>query len=1413
MSVSILVASLLLGRTPQATSIVSREKLPVTINAWVARNVAPTDKIQVNLNTRNAPRVHVAAYPVKTEAWLREREWNSHRPAPSGPAIREWDLRVDVNSSRENGDRFFSRQVNLPPMKPGAYLLDIRAEGKSAYVVVNVTNLCIDLRRAPHRTLAWVTDYKSGNVVSGAAIRFFDRAGQLRASGNTGKDGAAIIETGSDKLVAIVQKGADLAGVSTAAAQPDGQLRAHFETDRPVYRPGQTIYFRTILRYTKGQAYVPATGTATIRLRDPRDNPLDESKMTVSPIGTTFGSFRIPQEAMTGPYTISLEVGGQDARYTVAVAAYRKPEFKVDVAPLAKRYLAGEKLQFKVKSSYYFGAPVPQARVRWQLKAGYLALNPVGDEERWFYGGDGNLYPRDTYSSMPGAAEGEAVTDNEGNALITINSDEKASDESYNLAVTVEDGSRRQVQGTASVPVYAAAVRVGISSSDQVTVLGGLIPVTLKLVDLDNHPVGGKARLRLVTQEWVQKEARTRDKILSERTVIVPPTGVLSTNMPTLIEGGVRIDVEVPDQTGRKARDSMYTYVAGMRFRSDRDPDEQQDPIVEVRLDRRTYRPGDPVHAYVTTNNPARPILATLEGNDVFLYKVFPPGAAARTWSFSATKTYSPNVWVYAQQWAKGQHVGANAILPVPDPSRHLKVEAIPDRKLVRPGDLVHVHVRALDASGKPVAAEVALSVVDEAIYAVSPDNTQDPYGVFWGVRGNDVTEFLSMPSEVSGGAYQRSGALAPVRQRFEDTAFWRANVLTREVGSVDVEIPMPGNLTTWRINALATTSDTRVGWTHDSIVATRDLTLRLAAPRLVAQGDRFTLIGTVNNRSSNEVTTEVGLKPTGIDVKEGMQQITIPARSERTVRWTLDATTVPPAGQFTLKAWANGPSLDLSDALEVSVPVVPRGVRETIVAGGVVQKARDIKLDLPSDAIPEGSLLSVRVFTGAGPAARSAADRLFRSARYGSPAAAAALIAASEMGAAAPTDASREALAFLSRTQRPGGWGWWEESPADPLITARVGHALALARGAKIAVYDSMWQAAVYGARHMYDTNNLWENRAQLAATLAELGEQHAFDALDEVVDRGMKLSPYSKIRLAEVLWTRKPEQARKYLNEVLSLVSDGPSSAYLPVGEGGVGWVVTDTETTAELLTLLATTGESPDLQSRLATYLILNDGWRSADEDAAVVRALTRYAVRHPSASHVGTASMTLDGEQSQLKPSTVEESASIELPPMQLPNGVIHLDRTGEGEAFYVVTLRYYRNQLNENSTGVRVLRRYEVKNPAGVWTEVDRVIHPGEPVRCTVVVWGDDRSDAVRVNEPIPAGFEFVDADEIPGAEQDVRDGAVVHYLVNGGTPLTFRYYLRAESDGKLVALPAIAEYLRRPLQRGQSGMTPLEVHP
>jgi len=1396
------------------------------VNIWVSRNVAPSSKIRLNINTKNVPVVHIAAYPVNGEAWLKKPESSRlTRPGVTGRSVREWDQTVASPTQKPNpnqADTYYSRQVNLPLMNPGVYLISVTRGDKEAWAVVNVTNLAVVAKRSPKRLLVWVTDAVRGNIVPGATVKLFRNDGSLENTARTGANGAVLIPNtpGLDNLV--VARGSDLAGVPSAVEDPNGKLRAHWQTDRPIYRPGQTVYFKTILRRTQDQGYKPEVNRQVkVQIRDPKDNPFDEMTLTSNEMGTVNGKFEIPEEGQTGPYTLVLTEGafeGTDTAYqTITVAAYRKPEYKVDAKPTERRWLAGEPITFQVDAAYYFGAPVGQAEVHYTIRRNPMYFYGYDADEAAFYSGDGNLYARDTYQANGVVADETVHTDNDGRVMITAPTDAQLGDQSYSIAVTVTDASRRQVAAAASVPVYSAKIRIGMSSEIYCASLGQIVPISIRAVDLDGKPTAAKVAIVVGKQVWDEKNGKWTEKELSRTSVNVPASGRATFSVPAKEAGNLLVHAVAPDGTGRKAKAEMGFYVAG-NFKPEKE--QPKAPEMNLMLDRKFYAPGDQVKAYVTTNRPARPILVVMEGQDIWNYEVLTTGKTSSHWAIPTNVGMSPNAYVTATQWSETQMLSANAIVPLPDPSRKLTVEATPDKTTYRPGDKATYTVRTLDYKGRPVSAEVALSVVDEAIYALSPDNTANLYQLYWGTRENYVTMNVSAPEELSGGAYQRVSTVAPVRQRFEDTAYWDAAVKTDASGTAQVTFEMPGNLTSWRTTARGITTGTQVGMATNNVLANRPVMLRLATPRQVVQGDKVTLIGTIDNRSDQDRVFEVSLDAEGLKLADGgHREIAVPAKKQAKVEWVLDASQMPESGNAQLTGQIvskdDPKNADYADALKVDLRVVPPGSPERTLVGGTIENDVTANLDLPADKLEPATKVKVEVRAGLTPVLNQAAVSVLTGGRYSSIAAADQLLVAAATKMSSRSREVRESLAMISRTQGPEGWGWWEGAPADPLITAHVLFALSEARRSGITVYENLLQAAKESAALRYARTNLWEHRAVLASALAFSGDKRGRDYLDEVKERGQNLSPYARLRLASgYAEVGKKEQANEVVDGVLKEASAGPADSYVPVGEG-IGWSATDMEATDEAVWVLTKLDRDDEALAKYVRWVAspFDEGWRSTDENAATVRALTAYTAVRPDATNLGDVEISVGGQTVKGVPAKFGNMVSATIPRSALVSGQnsIKIHRTGSGGAFYIIDATVFRPRFEESVKGIRVLRRYEVKNGAGIWVELNRAVRPGEPVRCTVVTWGDDLSDGLRVTEPIPAGFEFVESEYYAYGREEVRDGAVLHYLLNNGAPQTFRYYLRAESEGKLIALPASAEYLRRPATRGQSAVERIEV--
>ena len=101
----------------------------------------------------------------------------------------------------------------------------------------------------------------------------------------------------------------------------------------------------------------------------------------------------------------------------------------------------------------------------------------------------------------------------------------------------------------------------------------------------------------------------------------------------------------------------------------------------------------------------------------------------------------------------------------------------------------------------------------------------------------------------------------ATVRQEFADTAVWLPSLLTGPTGEATATFKMPENLTTWKLNAFAMSRATQVGQGATEAVTTKNLLVRLEAPRFFMEYDEVVLSAIVHNYLKSEKTARVSLE------------------------------------------------------------------------------------------------------------------------------------------------------------------------------------------------------------------------------------------------------------------------------------------------------------------------------------------------------------------------------------------------------------------------------------------------------------------------------------------------------------------------------------------------------------------------
>lgn len=211
------------------------------------------------------------------------------------------------------------------------------------------------------------------------------------------------------------------------------------------------------------------------------------------------------------------------------------------------------------------------------------------------------------------------------------------------------------------------------------------------------------------------------------------------------------------------------------------------------------------------------------------------------------------------------------------------------------------------------------------------------------------------------GGAGSETAAVT-VRTQFADTAFWAAALETDSNGEAEVTFKMPESLTSWRVKAWAMGHGTRVGEGAADIVTTKNLLLRLQAPRFFVEKDVVTLSANIHNYFESAKTVRAVLELDGGVLEalgDSVREVVVPAGGEVRVDWQVRATG---EGEAVIRMKALGDTE--SDAMQLSYPVYVHGMLKTESFCGVVRPEADeaqLTFSVPAERRPEQSRLEVR--------------------------------------------------------------------------------------------------------------------------------------------------------------------------------------------------------------------------------------------------------------------------------------------------------------------------------------------------------------------------------------------------------------------------------------------------------------------
>jgi uncharacterized protein YfaS (alpha-2-macroglobulin family) len=218
------------------------------------------------------------------------------------------------------------------------------------------------------------------------------------------------------------------------------------------------------------------------------------------------------------------------------------------------------------------------------------------------------------------------------------------------------------------------------------------------------------------------------------------------------------------------------------------------------------------------------------------------------------------------------------------------------------------------------------------------------------------------MAAESGEGGDGGEAAAVTVRTQFADTAFWVASLETDANGEAEVTFTMPESLTSWRVKAWTMGHGTRVGEGSAEVITTKNLLLRLQAPRFFVEKDVVTLSANIHNYFDTVKTVRAVLELDGgvlqaLDARD--RRVDIPAGGEVRVDWQVRATG---EGEAVVRMKAIGD--EESDAMQLRYPVYVHGMLKAESFSGVVRtdaEQAQITFTVPAERRPAQSRLEVR--------------------------------------------------------------------------------------------------------------------------------------------------------------------------------------------------------------------------------------------------------------------------------------------------------------------------------------------------------------------------------------------------------------------------------------------------------------------
>jgi hypothetical protein len=661
-----------------------------------------TDEVaKIAVTARNIEKLKVSFFPLNLESYFRKTHKLAridHLDIDLIEPQKAWEVKLD--GYKKYAQLIRDIEIPFPGKRPGIAVVKVEGGDWSASTLVVRSDIDLILKSSRKEALVYVENRLKNKPAADTQLLFSDGT-SIIAIGTTGPDGVfrgRFPELTTIKDLRVLATGpsgsaTNLLNIGNLRFSTGLSRRGYIYTDKSAYQQGEAVAVRGIIRDVESGSYiVPEKREYTVRITDPAGRLLGESELTLSEFGTFDTAIRLPTSAAFGNYSIIAHPKGK--KEITYQGNFAVQQFKLDRVRLAfdfpqQVYFRGEKIETTLSAIYYWGSPAADKLVE---------------------------------ISLPDGRKLSQKTDAEGKIAISLDTAGFVPGTPLQFGASIPS-----LNISANNAVYLAKLGYGIAlKPDQPLALANeAFEVQVNTIGADGKPVGKDLTITVLRSEvqkqnavleavpWIAYNPKpTAQVTVEEIQVSTDPKTGKGTAILNLKKGGVH----VLRATGQDRFDQTVTGQTMVRVSDDED-------LQKLRFfaEKSTYEVGAKIPLRLHSRVAKGLALLTYEGEEVISHKIISIKRGDNKLEIPVEHAHFPNFRVSVALIDGRVLRGASKRFNI---KRELKVTITPSKETYAPGEIATVDIAVTDQLGKPVKAELALALVNQALLDRFPDGT-----------------------------------------------------------------------------------------------------------------------------------------------------------------------------------------------------------------------------------------------------------------------------------------------------------------------------------------------------------------------------------------------------------------------------------------------------------------------------------------------------------------------------------------------------------------------------------------------------------------------------------------------------------------------------------------------------------------